>query len=154
MRWNYINMLTLMDIRLLGAQVKMFNLYTERQKVVGTKPLNPKTKNHRTRPYQSLLNTYFSLLYSHEGYPKQLTIHNSRMIQHSLRYYCNSALLKLYTHNYLHSCLVTTQCWWNWELLLLRTPMIEWWFLLANSLSVEITYHFFRTGSTEVFITC
>ena len=67
------------------------------QKIVGTKPLNPKTKNHRTRPYQSLLNTYFSLLYSHEGYPKQLTIHNSRMVQHALRYYCNSALLKLYT---------------------------------------------------------
>ena len=76
-------------------------------KIVGTKPLNPKTKKHKTRPHQSLLNTCFSLLYSHEGYPKQLTIHNSRMVQHSLRYYCNSALLKLCTHKYLHSCLVT-----------------------------------------------
>ena len=69
----------------------------KRQKLVGTKPLNPKTKRHRTRSYQLLSNPCFSLLYSHEGCSKQRTIHNSRMIQHSLRYYCNSALLGLYT---------------------------------------------------------
>ena len=71
------------------------------------KTLEPQNKRHRTWSYQSLSNTWFSLLYSHAGYSKQWTIHKSRMIQHSLRYYCNSALLKLYTHNYLHAYYVT-----------------------------------------------
>ena len=82
--------------------VSLFLMKRKRQKIVWTKPLNPKTKTHRTSPYQSLSNTSFSLLYSHEGYPKQLTIHNSRMVQHAVHYYCNSALPKLYTQQLIY----------------------------------------------------
>ena len=44
--------------------------YTEKKtpKDRWDKTLGPQNKNHGTRPYQSLLNPCFSLLYSHAGY--------------------------------------------------------------------------------------
>ena len=120
-------------------------LKRKRQKIVWLKPWNPLTKTLEPQTCQSLSNP--SSLYSTALGCYQLTLKaETKIVQYTLRYYCNSTLLRKYLYTYyMVDMMVWTLAWKVERCASLMESCLE---LIASS-SVTNNHSFSCPGSSE-----